>query len=98
MWRGTLQRSLIDNEVESIQDTLYGRGCGTTLSPVRVIVFCEITLILLTLSTRTLQNFSLIWIKNYRIPILCHPHVMAETRHTKQWIIDVHCLAHLENP
>ena len=39
MWRGTLQRSLMDNEVESIQDTLYGRGCGTTLSPVRMIVF-----------------------------------------------------------
>ena len=63
MWRGTLQRSLMDNKVESIQDTLYGRGCGTILSPVRVIVFWEIVLMLLPLSTNTLQNLSLIWIK-----------------------------------
>ena len=60
MWRGTLQHSLIDKEVESIQDTLYGRGCGTTLSPIRVMVFWEIALMLLPLSTRTLQNLLLI--------------------------------------
>ena len=59
MWR-TLQRSLIDNEVESIQDTLYGRGCGTTLSLVRVIVIWKIALMLLPLSTNNLQNLSLI--------------------------------------
>ena len=60
MWRKTLHRSLMDKEVESIQDTLYGRGCGTTLSPVRVMVFWDIALMLLPLSTRTLQNLSLI--------------------------------------
>ena len=70
MWRGTLQRSLIDNEVESIQDTLYGRGCGTTLSPVQVIVFWEIALMLLPLSTNTLQNLLLIWIRNCRMVVL----------------------------
>ena len=70
MWRGTLQRSLIDNVVESIQDILYGRGCGTTLSHVWVIIFWEIALMLLPLSTRILQIFLLIWITNYRIAVL----------------------------
>ena len=70
IWRRTLQRSLMDNGVESIQDTLLGRGCGTTLSLVRVIVFWEIALMLLPLSTRTLQNFLFIWIKNCKMVVL----------------------------